>query len=310
MKRAVAICMLGLLAISGFSSAAPALAQTSEEEGQSGDQQRTLYSYSHPKATADLEHPFIVYTENRLHKPGDEVRIQGYVWSGLLAETDNPDSVLVLVRDSKNTILVRAATPINSDGGFSISFSLPGDSEPGIYYIYPQIRGVELGTLSADTVAKLETSSTFLVASIDVFVVEAEEKEFEVAIASTSSVSDFEFDQEAKKISFTVEGADGTEGVTQITIPKPLLSGRMTVMIDDEIVPPEADSVVVTSDTDPEMTLELNYSHSVHAVEITGTNVVPEFTVSMVVMAATIGLVVAALSVANQSNLLSRRMRT
>lgn len=258
-----------------------------------------MYSYSYPKVTADSEHPFIVYSEKRLHKPGDEVRIQGSIWSGLLTEVDDPSKVLIQVRDSTGTTMIRHVTPINSDGGFSVNFSLLNGTEPGIYYIYPQLQlQVELGTLSADTVAKLQPSSTFLVASPNAFAVEAEGKEFEMNIASTSSVSDFAFDQDAKKISFKVEGEDGTDGVTQVTIPKPLLSGQMTILIDGQAVKPESNAVIVSSDTDAQVTLEINYHHSEHTVEVTGTNVVPEFPVSMAVMAIAIGATVAAATVA------------
>lgn len=306
MQKAVAMCMLGLLAFGAFSAVVPVLAQTSE--GQDGDQTatqaRTVYNYSYPKATADSENSFIVYTEKRLHKPGDEVRIQGSIWPGLLAEIDNPGTVLVQVWDSSATTIARLVTPINSDGRFSVNLSLLNDTEPGIYYIYPQVQlQVELGTLSADTVTKLQASSKFLVVNPSVFVVEAEGKEFEVDIASTSSVSGFAFDQDAKKISFKVEGADGSDGVTQATIPKPLLSGQMTVLIDGQAVRPESNAVIVSSDTDAGMTLEINYHHSERIMEVTGTNVVPEFPV-LVVMAVAIGAMVIAVTVAARRGLM------
>lgn len=303
-RNAVTMGTLGLLVFGAFSAASPALAQTSEGQdgNQAAAQARTTYGYSYPKVTADSENPFIVYTEKHLHKPGDEVSIHGYIWSGLLAEVHDPSKVLVQVRDSTGTTLVRHVTPINSDGGFSASISLLNTTEPGIYYIYPQVQlQADAGTLSADTLAKLQPSSTFLVASPNAFAVEAERKEFEVDIASTSKVSDFAFDKDAKKISFKVEGDAGTDGVTQITIPKPLLSGQMTVLIDGQAVKPDSNAVIVSSDMDAQMTLEINYHHSERTVEVTGTNVVPEFPASMAIMAAAAGAAIAATVAARKS---------
>lgn len=113
-------------------------------------------------------------------------------------------------------------------------------------------------------------------------------------IASIFKVSDFASDKDAKKISFKIEGDAGTDGVTQIAIPKPLLNGQMTVLIDGQAVKPDSNAVIVSSDTDAQMTLKINYHHSERKVEVTGTNVVLEFPVSMTVMAAVVGAAVAA----------------
>jgi UDP-N-acetylmuramyl tripeptide synthase len=112
-----------------------------------------------------------------------------------------------------------------------------------------------------------------------------------VDIASSSSVSNFQFSQEQKMVKFTVEGRTGTTGVTQVTVPKAMLSGDMMVTVDGQVVTPDSNNVIVTSNTSTETTFELNYHHSQHEVTVTGTNVVPEFPASMLAMAAAIGSV-------------------
>jgi PDZ domain-containing secreted protein len=158
-----------------------------------------------------------------------------------------------------------------------------------------------LDTLSADIKSKLETSARFEVVSSNAFAVNAEGKDFEVDIASNSTVTDFAFVQQDKKVSFVVEGETGTRGVTQITIPKALLSGEMMVSIDGEAIPPESSDVVAIADTEEGLTLEINYHHSEHSIEVSGTNVIPEFPLTMVVMAAAISSVIVAVSMMRRS---------
>src|SRR4029077_15685267 len=140
----------------------------------------------------------------------------------------------------------------------------------------------------------------FEVISPNAFAVKAEGRDFKVDIASNSTVKNQEFNEQAKKISFHVEGQTGTRGVTQITIPKALLSGEITVSIDGVVIPPESGDVEVVSDTNQSMTLEINYHHSEHTVEVSGTSVVPEFPTSALVLAAAIGSIMAALAITNR----------
>lgn len=307
-QTAIAMCTLGLIAL-GLLTAAPVLAQPSSAGSnagaETGAEARALYKPAYPTLMADSRNSFTVHSEKHLYKPGERVIVGGSIWSSLLTEIGGAELVTVQVTDNKGNVVTSQNVPINSEGEYSASFMLPFDAELGAYTIDSKIQ-VEAGlleVLSAEVTAKLDSSAKFVVESPNAFAVKAEGKEFEVSVASNSTVSNFRFDQEAKKVSFTVEGATGTQGVTQITIPKAMLGGRMTVMIDGEVIAPESNSVIVASDTNSEMTLEMNYHHSVHTVEVAGTNVVPEFPVSMVVMAAAMGPVVAAVVVASRRGL-------
>jgi len=151
--------------------------------------------------------------------------------------------------------------------------------------------------LQTDLKLKLKTSTArFEVVSPNAFHVNAEGKGFDVDVASNSTtVKAFAFNQQEKKVSFVVAGQNGTRGVAQVTIPKRLLSGNIMVSIDGKVVPPESSDVVSIADTDQGMTLEINYHHSEHIIEINGTNVVPEFPLPIVgSIAALIGFVAVA----------------
>jgi len=147
-----------------------------------------------------------------------------------------------------------------------------------------------VGSLTLKTQGNLQSSAKFVVVSTNAFAVKAEGKDFDVKLASNSNVSNLQFDGKAKKISFTVSGETGTKGTTDITIPKSLLSGNISVMIDGQVM--SQTDVIETADTQDETTLEINYHHSTHTIEVVGTNAVPEFPTSGLVMATAIGLLV------------------
>jgi len=44
---------------------------------------------------------------------------------------------------------------------------------------------------------------------------------------------------------FHVEGETGTRGITQVTVPKAMLSGEMAVMIDGKAVSSDSNDVIV-----------------------------------------------------------------
>jgi hypothetical protein len=108
----------------------------------------------------------------------------------------------------------------------------------------------------------------------------------DVDLQSSSTISNFQLDEESKTISFTVDGEDGTEGTTEIAIGS-VLEGPYTVMVDGEVT-----SDFAVAEVDGETVLTVSYMHSTHDVTVTGTNVVPEFPVGVIgAVAAVIGIV-------------------
>jgi len=79
-----------------------------------------------------------------------------------------------------------------------------------------------------------------------------------------------DFSQENKKITFTVGGADGTVGFSNVTIPNDLLEGPYTVYFDGDS-PTILDTEETTNGT--HTFLYFTYTHSTHTVEIIGSNV-------------------------------------
>jgi hypothetical protein len=76
-----------------------------------------------------------------------------------------------------------------------------------------------------------------------------------------------------------------------------MLSGEMTVLIDGQLVTAESNDVILKSQTQTDATFEINYTHSEHTVEVTGTTVAPEFPLAALIMAAGVASVVGIVAV-------------
>jgi hypothetical protein len=277
----------------------PSIQAASAQDGSADAEVTTMYSSSYPQASSDSS--LQVQSQYHIYRPGDTVRIEGSVSQDMREET-GADSVVVKVTGAQGQLVADQQATVDSDGRYSAIVALPGDAEQGQYDVGSKIEvsASVLGLLSADVAANLESSAQFMVASSSSFEVESQEGEqFQVGIASNSDVSDVELDQEAKKVSFTVEGEDGTSGVAEITVPKAMLSGEMVIMIDGQAL--ESGDAIVKSNTNADVTFEINYHHSRHTVDVTGTRVVPEFTVSALVMAAAVASVVGLAAAAARS---------
>ncbi|GEM_PF-1988588 len=108
----------------------------------------------------------------------------------------------------------------------------------------------------------------------------------DLQISTTSNLSNFEFNQQDKKLSFAVDGRQGTWGDTVLEISK-VMRPPYTVTMDNQ---PFANFTIITDRTVNETSIELDYKHSSHIFSITGAAVVPEFSSSLAgpVMAAAI----------------------
>ncbi len=103
-------------------------------------------------------------------------------------------------------------------------------------------------------------------------------------ITSTSDVTNFDFREGDKKMSFrAMESQDN--GVARIPIGK-VLQGPYVITVDGET----EDNYFVQGDAD-KTTLELRYPAGTHDIVITGTRVVPEFPAAMLVLVAVIGTI-------------------
>ncbi|HEV2193716.1 MAG TPA: MG2 domain-containing protein [Nitrosopumilaceae archaeon] len=247
------------------------------------------YKSSYEKISANSENSFTVETDKHLYKPGDNIKIEGSIWSGLITELGGANLISIQVLDNNGTIVNDGKIQVNGNGQYNTQFTLSDNARNGAYTINAKIdvSANLVGSLTLKTQGNLQSSAKFVVVSPNAFAVKAEGKDFDVKLASNSNVSNLQFDEQGKKISFTVSGETGTKGTTDITIPKSLLSGNISVMIDGQVMS-QAD-VIETADTQDETTLEINYHHSTHTIEIVGTNAVPEFgQLAPIVLAASI----------------------
>ncbi len=253
------------------------------------------YKNNYEKISANSDDEFTVQSQKHLYKPGDNVIIQGSIWSDLMTSLGTVNTVSIQVKDNGGNVVYDGKGQVDTSGDYTTQFQLPSDAKQGAYTVSvnADVSADVLGNLALKTKAALDSSTKFVVVSPNSMSVKAEGHDFDVKVASNStSVSNLNFDEQNKKLSFTVQGDAGTKGVTEITIPKSLLSGDLTVMIDGQAM--AQSDVVETASTDTETTLELNYHHSTHQIDIVGTSAVPEFSsvVSLVLVASVLAVVV------------------
>lgn len=289
-SSSAAILMAAIvLSIAGSFLSTPVLAQNETTIG---------YSSSYAIDTGvGVSKPLTINIDQHLYHSGETVQVSGSLWSEIVDRVDILDQLKVEITDGKGNVVAQDDASVTSDGQYSSSLNLLDSAEAGTYTVETrlELEADALGIIKAITSASLQSSMEFAVANPQDHPVSAESENFTVSIASNSGINDFEFKQQDKKVSFFVEGEAGTTGVTEITIPKRLLSGEMSVFMDQNVVAKE--DVLVKSDTATETTFEINYHHSIHRMEVAGTNVVPEFPIAIAVMAASIASIIAAATI-------------
>jgi len=103
--------------------------------------------------------------------------------------------------------------------------------------------------------------------------VTVETNTYVVETLSNSSVSEFVFNGTA--IRFHVDGALGTAGLCNVTIPSELMSGDFSIYRDDTLLIKNVDYTGTYNGT--HYLFSITYEHSTHTIEITATTVIPEF---------------------------------
>lgn len=88
----------------------------------------------------------------------------------------------------------------------------------------------------------------------------------DVNIATSSKISDFNIDNAAKAITFSMDGESGTRGVTSVAI-QDILVSPYTVAMDGNNIP----FIVIEDEQSGDTMIQIAYSHSKHDFVITGT---------------------------------------
>jgi parallel beta-helix repeat protein len=100
---------------------------------------------------------------------------------------------------------------------------------------------------------------------------------FPTSFVGNSTVYALRFNQASKEIAFNVAGPTNTTGYFNMSIPKSLLSGSWTILLDGATVTSEA----TITENQTHTTIYLNYSQNTHSVQVIGTKVIPEFPTSI-----------------------------
>ena len=128
---------------------------------------------------------------------------------------------------------------------------------------------------------------------------------YSIDFVANSSVSNFSFNLSNTEayppeaiLAFNVSGEAGTEGFLRVCIPKILINGSYVIMSDGEIITnttwPQVRELPCSDET--YAYFYINYTHSEHKIEISGTTMVPEFPSFLFLplfMAATLPVVIA-----------------
>jgi plastocyanin len=249
----------------------------------------TSYMSSYKKLNPDSNNYVTVQTEHEIYAPDDKINVYGSIWNGLLdagsgaylatvpvsslAGNTVTELVLVEIRDSHGNVVYSKETQVDSNGNYVVPTNLSNNTA-GQYSVDSLLETKTglIGTLDATAAAKLDSSASFLVATPSEFSVPTKDSSFTVDISSNSTVSNFAFDSKNKEISFNVQGVTGTHGTSDVIVPKALLGGQIQVSIDGIVEPYNSDRIVVVSDTPSETTFEINYHHSMHTIQLTGTS--------------------------------------
>ena len=105
---------------------------------------------------------------------------------------------------------------------------------------------------------------------------------FYVETRSNSIVTDFNFSKAQLSITFNVTGPTGTTGWVNVTIPKALLDApepnQWTILLDSN------PTTYTKTENTTHTYLHINYTHTTHTITIKGTQVIPEFTWTIILL--------------------------
>jgi parallel beta-helix repeat protein len=101
----------------------------------------------------------------------------------------------------------------------------------------------------------------------------------EVDFISNSSITGFGFsivNYPLGTLAFAVAGPNGTQGFCRLCIPKALINGSYTIMFDRQTIT-EPQFRILPASNENCTYVYINYTHSQHAIEISGSTTIPEF---------------------------------
>jgi len=197
---------------------------------------------------------------------------------------DSKDNIIATGWSSDGTTKYLTTIEYDSGGNQLWTTSYKGSPEYGSLF---EVRGYGVAVDSVDDIVLTGSSSSALGTPTDFFAmklraagmpvfevhdIDVDGTIFHVATESNSTISDFQFIKEDKKLLFNVTGSTGTNGFCNVTIPNQLLGGPFSVTFNGQPL-----DGLLTFDNGTHTWLRFDYLHSAHRIEITGTTVIHEF---------------------------------
>ena len=195
-----------------------------------------------------------------------------------------------------NKVSPSTTATINGPGSIAVYFDVPPTPSPTPTTTPTPNPTPAPTSTPANTPSPTPSQSAAPTPSTFQFNVSVEDKTYPIIANSNSTVSEVNFNPAAKELNFKVSGQTGTTGFCTITIPTSLIWGELSVYKDGSLLVKNVD---YTQSTDgANNILQINYSHSIHNFKMVGTEAIPEFPQTIILLAVaaiflivTVGLV-------------------
>jgi hypothetical protein len=225
-----------------------------------------------------------------------------FLW-GLLSDTET-ETELQLRAAGDGSEFMSLPTAITLKPGelywVSVSLSIPNE-HPGSVELQPSLSATELGQRSGATIINIQMQKQVklrILANPNLTItkesmtsmgqypqlIKVGDNVIELLLQSSSTITDFRFDEGSRTMSFNVSG---TGPSTTIIAVDSVLEGPYSVSIDGEV---SSKHESILSD-DAKESIKINHDQSEHEITISGTSVVPEFSVPLVIMALALAAV-------------------
>jgi hypothetical protein len=218
---------------------------------------------------------------------------------GLLSDGDKEIEVQLRAEGNGSEFMSFPSSVVLEPGKLqwvTVAVSIPQD-HPGSVELQPSLFATELGETGGATVINIQMQKQVKLAisanpdpSLTIEstplsreypqIVRVGGEEIQLLIQSSSTITDFEFDEARKSLSFKVSGT-GTES-TVVHIDS-VLNGPYGVNIDDEAAA-NHESIVSEEGTE---SIKIGYDQNTHTITISGTSVVPEFPIPIIIAVLT-----------------------
>lgn len=262
----------------------PTIGLATENENE-GDSQTYTYSVANGNVDDDAQTEIVTCSEEKggvlrakikVAEASNHVVTTGTI-SGIVTDGEKPIQNAVIEVYVPRLSFVTSATT-SSDGSYVIS-NLP----EGCYAVMAHFEGKISVTQNGILVKAGQTihwnfALTKNIVATTSHIINVNGQQFSVVTVSNSTISNFSFNATVKTITFSVSAATGTTGFCSLIIPETLLGGPYIVKIGGVIVYP-----TITSNGTHTF-IDLNYSHSIHTIEIKGSTVVPEFNTNLLML--------------------------